>query len=234
MSYTINNQYKARYYGAKRLIKNIKYIVVHYTANSGTTATAKSNANYFANTTRKASAHYIVDEGSIIYQSVSDDYVAYSVGDTQKYTNGGASMKGIITNSNSISIEMVSHTDSNGTYYIPDVTIQNTIRLIKDLQKKYTWITNDKIHTHHSVTGKLCPAPLVNATAWANFKALLEEDDEMRYKTIKEMPSWSQSIMQDWVNKKIITGDQNGNLDMSDDMIRMAVFFERRLALEKK
>lgn len=171
MTYTINIDYKAKYYGNKRMASAIKYIVIHYTANSGATATAKSNANYFANvTTRKSSAHYIVDENSIIYQCVPDLNIAWSVGDSQKYTNGGASMKKIITNTNSISIEMVSHSDSNGNYYIPENTIKRTIELISDLQLKYK-ISNNNIYMHWHVTGKLCPKPFIDDnTKWIKFK----------------------------------------------------------------
>ena len=36
--------------------QNIKYIVVHYTANDGDTA--RNNGNYFAQANKNASAHY--------------------------------------------------------------------------------------------------------------------------------------------------------------------------------
>ena len=48
----------------------IKYIVIHYTAGNGDTA--KNNADYYASAKIEASAHYFVDEGNIIYQSVKD------------------------------------------------------------------------------------------------------------------------------------------------------------------
>ena len=66
-------------YGKQRETSSIKYIVVHYTANDGDKAW--NNANYFANNSNlKASAHYFVDD-NYIYQSVPDNYIAYSVGD---------------------------------------------------------------------------------------------------------------------------------------------------------
>ena len=150
MSYTINSSIKAKFYGKSRNINTITAIVIHYTANSGTSATAKANANYFATTTREASAHYIVDEYSTIYQCVPDNYIAWSVGDS-----GVGTLKNIVTNDNSISIEMVSHSNSNG-YYIPDSTINRTIELIQDLKYKYPSIS--RVCRHYDVTGKLCPA----------------------------------------------------------------------------
>lgn len=150
MGYTINSNIKARFYGEVRNPNNIIAIVVHYTANSGTTATAQSNARYFSQTNREASAHYVVDENSIIYNCVPDNYVAWSVGDS-----GVGTLKKIVNNKNSINIEMVSHSNSYG-YYIPESTIDRTIELIKNLKIKYPSI--QRICRHYDVTGKLCPA----------------------------------------------------------------------------
>ena len=177
MSYTINSSIRARYYNqTPRSTLSIKYIVLHYTANSGTKATAKGNANYFHNADRKASAHYVCDEGNVIYQCVPDTHAAYAVGDKQKYTNGGAQLKGKCTNSNSISIEMVSHTDSKGNYYIPEATINHAVELTRALMSKYH-IPSSNVVTHHMCTGKLCPRPMCYDAAgkakWAEFKAKL-------------------------------------------------------------
>ena len=169
MSYTINSTIKAKYYGGVRDVNSIKYIVIHYTANSGTTATAKGNANYFHTCSRKASAHYIVDENSIIYQCVPDNYIAYAVGGSLLSGNGG-SLYNICTNANSLSIEMVSHSNANG-YYIPEVTENRTIELIYDLQKKYPNAIT--ICRHYDVTNKLCPRTHCDTSTgeqnWKNF-----------------------------------------------------------------
>lgn len=181
MSYTINNSIRARYYNtATRPTSSIKYIVLHYTANGGSTATAKANANYFHNTDRKASAHYVCDEGNVIYQCVPDTNAAYAVGDNQKYTNGGAQLKGKCTNSNSISIEMVSHSDKNNNYYIPEATINHAIELTRALMKKYGVLV-ERVTTHYHVSGKLCPRPMCQTqegeAKWAAFKAKLVENE---------------------------------------------------------
>lgn len=49
--------------------RNIKYIVIHYTANDGDTA--QGNCRYFNAANRKASAHYFVDEQEV-WRSVKD------------------------------------------------------------------------------------------------------------------------------------------------------------------
>lgn len=245
MAYTINTSYKAKYYGSQRTTSNIKYIVIHYTANSGTTATAKSNANYFATTTREASAHYVVDENSIIYQCVPDNYVAWSVGDTQAYTNGGASMKGIILNSNSISIEMVSHSNSSGNYYIPDSTLNNTAELVKTLMKTYGLSVNS-VYRHYDVTGKLCPATHCKTTEgeanWVTFTKLLTTVDHTTEATafaneianvitisdkatlISQLNEYYNGSMY-WVIKKLLVCDFNGKIEIDGktDIYRRAL-----------
>jgi len=176
LSYSINKSIKAKHYGKQRDVNKIKYIAIHYTANTGTTATAKSNAKYFAETTREASAHYVVDKNSVIYQCVPDNYVAYAVGGSvvsAGKAKGGATLKGICTNSNSISIEMVSCSNANG-YYIPEETINRTIELIKDLQKKYPNAKN--VCRHFDCTGKACPRThCMDEKGEANWKAFLNK-----------------------------------------------------------
>lgn len=209
MSYTINSSIRARYYNkTPRSTSSIKYIVLHYTANSGTKATAKGNANYFHNTDRKASAHYVCDEGNVIYQCVPDTNAAYAVGDKQKYTNGGAQLKGKCTNSNSISIEMVSHTDSKGNYYIPEATINHAVELTRALMSKYH-IPSSNVTRHWSVTGKLCPAPMCHTTEgnarWKDFmnkltganQAPQKEEEEMTQEQFNAMMKEYRKTLQD-------------------------------------
>ena len=176
--YYISHDIRAKYFGAQRRAEQIEYIAVHYTGNGGMTATAKGNANYFANCPRKASAHFVIDEREIIYCCVDPLYAAYAVGENNKYTNGGASMKGKITNANSISIEMVSHSTPKGEYFIPQETMERTAELIRELQYRFNIpITN--IYRHYDVTGKLCPAPLIKQNEWNEFKQLITDGDEM-------------------------------------------------------
>lgn len=253
MSYTINNSIRARYYNqTPRATSSIKYIVLHYTANSGTTASAKGNANYFHTTDRKASAHYVCDEKDVIYQCVPDTNAAYSVGDTQKYTNGGAQLKGKCTNSNSISIEMVSHTDSKGNYYIPEATINHAIELTRALMLKYH-ISSSNVVRHYSVTGKLCPRPMCYDAAgnakWEEFKSRLasanqapQEEEEVTQAQFNEMmnnylsdlskkegASWSEEARQWAVKEGIVTGDGQGNYQWKSSLTReqMAIILKR-------
>lgn len=170
MGYTLKTNYALKSnYGSYRDPKNIKYIVVHFTANDGDSD--ESNAKFFKNAYRGASAHYFVDDDSITI-SVPDNYVAWSVGGA-RYTDykatGGARLYKICTNANSINIEMCD-TLKNGIVMATEKTMQNTVELIKELMAKYS-IPIDNVVTHHIVTGKHCPAYFMNEGEWAKFKA---------------------------------------------------------------
>ena len=157
MSYKLKKKYANKNnYGAKRSTSNIKYIVIHYTANDGDTD--EGNANYFASRIIKASAHYFVDDDSVT-QSVPDNYVAWSVGGS-KYgnckTTGGGKYYTKCTNSNSISIELCD-TKKDGKIYPTKKTIDNAIELTRKLMKQYN-IPSTNVIRHFDVTGKTCPA----------------------------------------------------------------------------
>lgn len=156
MAYTLKKKYAHKNnYGAKRSTSNIKYIVIHFTANDGDSD--ESNSNYFANKIVKASAHYFVDDDSVT-QSVPDNYVAWSVGGS-KYSNcnitGGGKYYTKCTNSNSISIELCD-SKKDGKIYPTNKTIENAIELTKKLMKKYN-IPVKNVIRHADVTGKPCP-----------------------------------------------------------------------------
>ncbi len=149
--------------------QNIKYIVIHYTANDGDTA--KNNVDYYARVSLKASAHYFVDENEI-WQSVKEGDTAYHCG-ANKYVHP------YCRNSNSIGIELCSRKDADGKYYFKDETIQNAVKLTKELMAKYNIFVGNVIR-HYDVTGKICPAPMVNdEILWNTFKAMLTEKNKI-------------------------------------------------------
>lgn len=175
MSYTIKEQLaNSENYGGSRNASQIRYLVYHYTGNDGDRAA--NNAKYFQNNIVKASAHYFVDD-TTVWRSVPDLKVAWSVGGS-KYANadktGGGTMYGIITNTNSISIEMCD-TIRNGVYQASESTLVNAAELGRELMEKYG-IPIENVYRHFDVTGKHCPSYLVNVQKWAEFKKRLEDD----------------------------------------------------------
>lgn len=171
-------------YGNKRSKSDIKYIVIHFTANDGDHD--EGNANYFASPHNpKTSAHYFVDDDSIT-QSVPDDYVAYSVGGS-KYTDcaktGGGKLYQIAANINTLNIEMCD-TVKDGMVKAQEATLDNTAALVRNKMKQYN-IDIDHVIRHFDVTGKHCPAYLMDEQAWAEFKArILGYRIGQAYKTV--------------------------------------------------
>lgn len=129
-------------------------IVIHYTANPG--STAQENRDYFEGLKdtheTSASSNFVVGlEGEII-QCVPTWEVAYASNERNKDT---------------ISIECC-HPDETGKF--TEETYQSMVQLTAWLCRKYS-LTADTVISHYDVTGKNCPKYFVeNEEAWANFK----------------------------------------------------------------
>ncbi len=202
--------------------QSVEYIVVHYTANNGDTA--QGNGNYFAQANRNASAHYFVDENTIV-QSVLDNDTAWHCG-AKSYRHEKC------RNDNSIGVEMCSEKDSNGQYYINEQTQNTAIVLVKTLMEKYN-IPLENVLRHYDVTGKMCPEPFVrNQVQWLDFKQKLTEQkevqEEMVYNYIDEnMPDWAKPTVQKLIAKGALKGDEKGQLMLTGTMLRLFVIHDR-------
>ena len=214
MSYTIKEQLaNSGNYGGSRNASQIRYLVYHYTGNDGDRAA--NNAKYFQNNIVKASAHYFVDD-TTVWRSVPDLKVAWSVGGS-KYANadktGGGTMYGVISNTNSISIEMCD-TIRNGVYQASEATLSNAAALGRALMEKYG-IPIENVYRHFDVTGKHCPSYLVNAQKWAEFKKRLE------VKIMDNTPSPAHKEGVEWAVKNgILTGNSEEDLMLSQPVTR--------------
>ncbi|MDO4270546.1 MAG: N-acetylmuramoyl-L-alanine amidase [Eubacteriales bacterium] len=219
------------YLAAARGKGEIRYLVIHFTANNGDTA--KNNADYFADADISTSAHYFVDENEV-WQSVADHDIAWHCGTKGTYYHP------YCRNANSIGIEMCSRLE-NGKYYFKEQTIRNAEALARTLMGKYG-IAPDCVVRHYDVTHKTCPAPYVeSAAAWNAFKAALtKEDDDMTadevkqiiaqsrtvYKTADDVPAWGRATVDKLVEKGWLKGE-DGALNLSDDLLRTLVINDR-------
>lgn len=152
----------------KNSLSRIKYIVVHYV---GAVSSAYSNAVFFSQTYKGASAHYFVDETSI-WQAVLDEDASWHCGGGLQ-GNQYHSHYQKCTNSNSIGIEMCVKKLGNGQWYFEPETVYNTIDLVQYLMAKYN-VPAENVIRHADVNGKMCPEPYCYSTAhdkaWAEFK----------------------------------------------------------------
>lgn len=139
--------------------EKIQGIVVHYTANPG--STAMDNRNYFEGLkdthTTEASSNFIVGLEGEIVQCVPTWEVAYA--------------------SNSRNIDTVSieccHPDENGVF--TKETYRSMVQLCAWLCLKFDLDAQDVIR-HYDVTGKNCPKYFVeDEEAWEQFRADIKE-----------------------------------------------------------
>ena len=151
-------------YGKNRDLKNIDFIVVHFTANVNDTA--KNNVDYFATRNqRSAGAHYFVGRDGV-GESIPANFVAWAVGDKQAKLNGGGSKMNVCFNSNSVSVELCDFRTWNDK--VANIAAEFITALRSDL-----FINKNNIIRHYDVTGKLCPAPLVDEDMWNKFLNLI-------------------------------------------------------------
>lgn len=144
--------------------RSIRYIVVHYTAGSKSSAgCAKAVKSVFE--THNASADFAVDDRDIVQfnPDIRNNYT-WAVGDPKNTSTGGASLYGVCTNRNSVSIEMCSYLSSGWSARYPnhegwnvtDKTVENARRIVKILMQEYD-IPIENVVRHYDVSGKMCP-----------------------------------------------------------------------------
>ncbi len=132
----------------------INGIVIHYTANPG--STAMQNRDYFeglkdSHVTR-ASSHFVVGLDGEIVQCIPTWEEAYASNDR---------------NSDTVSIETC-HLEEDGKY--TRETYKSMVQLTSWLCKKFNLTEKDVIR-HYDITGKICPKYFVeDQSAWEKFR----------------------------------------------------------------
>ena len=48
-----------------------------------------------------------------------------------------------------------------------------------------------------------------------------------KYNSLEEVPEWGKSTVEKLINKKALKGDENGNLNISEEMLRTFVIHDR-------
>ena len=150
-------------YGSKRDKKNVTFIVIHYTGVKKDTAVGE--ASYFAHgNNRSAGAHFFVDRTGTVVKSIPMNLTAWSVGGKKYPNTKGGKFYGLCRNSNSVSIELCDIVDRLPS----DKQIKATKNLVKYIKKECPNVKY--IIRHYDVTGKACPASMLGAATWEDFK----------------------------------------------------------------
>lgn len=179
-------QAKSLSYSGTRSYSNIYYIIIHYTGISNDTA--ENEAKFFATgNTRSAGAHFFVGQDGHIVQSVKMSYTANSVPRKRQGYSGGGTFLGKCTSSNSISIEMCDNLSKDPSAKQTEA-VRQLVAYIQSICPNARSIVR-----HYDVTGKLCPARMVDEKKWLAFKTAItakqqpkqEVEDLTREETIK-------------------------------------------------
>ena len=200
----------------------ILYLVIHDTGNTAAGANALNHRNYVGTNSRKASAHYFVDDHSVV-QFVGDSKAAHSVGD-------GRGRYGI-TNQNSLNIEMCINSD--GDYA---KTYKNTVELAKNLMKKFN-IPIERVVRHYDASRKSCPNHMRsnNWKAWWQFKEDIKKPIEWKIDLSKDSEfggkkmekdyegHWAEDSIKRVMDKGIMVGDGQGNFRPDDKITRAEI-----------
>ena len=125
---------------------------------------------------------------------------------------------------------MVSHTDAAGRYYIPIETQRHAAQLYAQLKKQLPNVRY--VVRHYDVSLKRCPAPMIDEAAWAKFKNLLEEAEEVRYEKLKDVTNQTYRQTLDKLVEKGLLKGKGGEgedllLDLAEDNVRMLVILDR-------
>lgn len=143
-----------QYSRSQKELEHVKGIVVHYTANPG--SSAEANRNYFENLknkkTKYASSHFIVGLEGEIVQCIPLDEIAYASNER---------------NVDTVSIECC-HEDASGKFN--EETYESLVHLVAWLCDEYG-LEKEDIIRHYDVTGKACPKYFVDhKKEWNKFK----------------------------------------------------------------
>jgi len=145
-------------------LREVRAIVMHWTANIDKGANALANRNYFNLGSRYASAHYVVDDHSII-QCLPDNEVGYHVGAKRYEPAGREIMNGSGLNPNyfTIGIEMCVNKDGDW-----EKTYRNSAELAGFLLLKHK-PPEPQLLRHFDITGKDCPKMMLTPAPWQAF-----------------------------------------------------------------
>ncbi len=146
-------------------------IVLHYTANPG--STAMQNRDYFEGLkdshATSASSHFVVGIDGEIVQCVPTWEIAYASNDR---------------NADTVSIETC-HRSADGSY--TRETYESMVKLSAWLCLKFD-LTEEDVIRHYDVTGKICPKYFVeNEAAWKRYRKDVGRELNKMSKELKKM-----------------------------------------------
>lgn len=205
---------------------SIDRLTPHHTAG---VLSVESALEWFSKASTQASCNYVVGNDGRIGLCVPEDKRAWT-------TSSRAA------DSVSVTIEVV-NSSTGGEWPVSDAAWKSLVNLCADICKRngieklnYTGDKNGNLHMHKWYANTNCPGPYLASrfpklAAEVNAKLEKQEEEEVRYNYVSEMPKWARADIQKLVDEGYLKGRDNGKLDMTDDMIRTVIICGRMMGV---
>lgn len=179
--------------------------------------------SWLRNPKAQASAHYLVTKHGQIYQMVRDQDMAWHAGFVNKpdwdLYDG--------TNPNRYTLGVEFECLSGGELRPPQY--EAGVWLLSKLAKKYNLEANTKrLIGHYRIDAVNRPNDPGPQFPWAKLlKDMQEEEDELIYKTINDVPDWGKPLVQKLIARKSLAGDGKGNINLPESTLKTLAILER-------
>lgn len=105
--------------------------------------------------------------------------------------------------------------------------MQRAAELGRALMEKYN-IPIERVVRHFDVTGKHCPAYMMNDAAWIAFKERLKGKEKMKiYRYVADMPEWAREAATKAIRAGIIKMDAGGAVNVWECNLQPLVWMDR-------
>lgn len=194
-----------------------------------------SIAKYLDTMTDDCSANYIIGKDGDITTMIPEKYRSWCSSNTAN-------------DDRAITIEVASEVDH--PYKVPTLAMAALIDLLVDIcsrhgfKLKWSWDANERrnhvggcnMTVHRDYTNKSCPGDFLydNMQAIADtvnrrLSEMTIDPSERRFKTLVDIPSGYRAFVQDCIDNRVIFGKNDGTLDITEDMIRCAIWCKRMI-----
>ncbi len=145
--------------------EDIRYIVIHDTANKSRGADAENHFAFFNRENQASSADFFVDDEEILQVNDYYRYYTWHCGDGQGRQS--------VTNRNSIGVEICINRDGNYKK-----ATQNAVYLVKRLMTELS-VDADHVVRHYDASGKACPGSMAGGDwkKWQAFQKAIRETE---------------------------------------------------------
>ena len=200
-----------------------EFFVIHNTASD---APAKNEIAYMKNNNLQKSFHFAVDDVEV-RQGIPIDRNAFHAGDGSR---GEGNRKGI-------GVE-ICYSKSGGTRF--EKAEERAAEFVAGKLIEFGWGI-DRVKKHQDFSGKYCPHRTLDL-GWERFlkkvklymdllkrvEALEKKTDKFIYAWVDDnMPEWAKPTVTKLMEKGFLKGDEEGKLNLDENMLRMLVINDR-------